>query len=84
MVSPMLIQIGEGTAQWGQHTYIRYSEGGVTVPQNEWFNNQVPASVLAEYEKIVADMEAGKIDVSTAYGAGADVIDSFKELASSK
>ncbi len=84
MVAPMLIQIGEGTAQWGQHTYIRYSEGGVTVPQNEWFSNQIPASVLADYEAIVADMEAGKIDVSTAYGAGADVIDSFKELASSK
>lgn len=84
MVAPMLVQIGEGSAKWGEHTYIRYSEGGVNVPENEWFNNQVPASVLAEYEAIVADMAADKIEVSTAYGAGADVIDSFKELASSK
>ena len=82
MVAPILVQIGDGTAEWGKHTYIGYAEGGVNVPQNEWFNNQVPASVLEQYSVIVDAMNAGEIKVPTAYGASTEEIDAMKALAS--
>ena len=59
-----------------------YAEGGVNVPQNEWFSNQVPASVLEQYTAIVDAMNAGEITVSTAYGASTEEIDAMKALAS--
>lgn len=82
MVAPILVQIGEGTAEWGTHTYIGYAQGGVSVPQNEWFMNQVPAAVLEQYQAVVDAMNAGEITVSTAYGASTETIDAMKALAS--
>ena len=82
MVAPILVQIGDGTAEWGKHTYIGYDQGGVTVPQNEWFKNQVPASVMDKYTEFVDAMNASEVTVSTAYGASTEVIDAMKALAS--
>lgn len=84
MVTPMLERIGEGTAEWGKHTYITYAEGGVNVPENEWFVNQVPASIRTKFETIVQALCNGEISVSTAYGASTDDVDAMKTLASSK
>lgn len=84
MVTPMLERIGQGTAEWGKHTYITYAEGGVNVPENEWFMNQVPESVRTEYEAVVKVLEDGEVSVSTAYGASTDEVDAMKALASSK
>ena len=80
----MLERIGEGTAEWGKHTYITYAEGGVNVPENEWFVNQVPASIRTKFETIVQALCNGEISVSTAYGASTDDVDAMKTLASSK
>ena len=82
MVAPILVQIGNGTAEWGKHTYIGYADGGVNVPQNEWFHNQVPESVLEAFNAIVDAMNNGEITVSTAYGASTEQIDAMKALAS--
>ena len=81
MVYPILVSIGDGTAQWGTHKYITYAEGGVIVADNEYFRSIVPTSVMTEYDKIVEDFKAGKITVSTAYGASTDDIKAVTDLA---
>ena len=82
MVAPILVQIGDGTAEWGKHTYIGYADGGVNVPQNEWFMNQVPASVLEAFTAVVNALNNGEVTISTAYGASTEEIDAMKALAS--
>lgn len=81
MVYPILEQVGSGTANWGTHSYVPYADGGVIVADNEFFRAIVPESVMTEYQKIADDMAAGKITVSTAFGASTEEIDAVKALA---
>lgn len=75
MIAPVLVDIGNGKAEWGTHKYISYADGGVIVVENEFFDAQVPASVKEKFDAIKADLVDGKITVSTAYNATADEID---------
>ena len=81
MVYPILEQVGSGTANWGTHSYVPYADGGVIVADNEFFRSIVPESVMTEYQKIADEMAAGKITVSTAFGASTEEIDAVKALA---
>lgn len=69
MVAPVLVAIGDGTAEWGTHKYISYADGGVIVCENQYFDAQVPEAVKTRYEAVKADLVAGKVKVSTAYNA---------------
>ncbi len=69
MVAPILVEIGNGTAQWGTHSYVTYADGGVIVAENEYFDALVPESVKAEYEKVKTALVNGEVTVSTAYNA---------------
>ena len=82
MVYPVLVEAGSGAAKWGTHTYISFGEGGVFLSEKN-YKNIVPAAVLPEYEKIVADLAAGKIEVSTAFGASTEEIEAVKAQAAS-
>ena len=84
MVYPMLEQIGNGTVAWGTHSYISYAQGGVRLADNEWFKAAVPAAVMEQYEKVVADLAAGNLSVSTAYGADEAAVNAKKALCSEK
>ncbi len=69
MVAPIVEAISKDEAAWGQHSYVSYADGGVIVAENEFFDAQVPASVLEQYNAVKADLTSGKVSVSTAYGA---------------
>lgn len=81
MVAPILVAIGDGTANWGVHTYIPYSAKGVYLAENEFFDKLVPASVLELYRPIEQKLIDGEIEVSTAYGATTEEINEIKALA---
>ena len=74
MVYPVLEEIGSGTAQFGTHSSISYADGGVSLAQNEYFDNAVPDDVKTAFQAVVDDMTAGKIEVDTAYGATTEEI----------
>ena len=82
MVYPVLEAAGNGTTEWGTHTYISFGEGGVFLSEKN-YKDIVPESVLPEYEKIVEDLVAGKIEVSTAFGASTEEIEAVKAKAAS-
>jgi len=81
MVLPMLKAIGDGTIEWGTHRYISHAEGGVYLVNNDYTKAIVTDEVLTEYEKIVEEVNNGKIKISTAFGASTEEIEKVKSLA---
>lgn len=84
MVSPIVAEVGEGTAEWGQHNKIPYADGGVTLADNEYYQSLVPEEIRAQLTEIAEKMIAGEIEVSTAYGASTEEIDALKALAAAQ
>ena len=78
MVLPMLEAIGNGTIEWGTHSYISYGQGGVVLADNAYSQAQIPTSVANEYAKIVDKLVNGEIQVSTAYGADEAAVNAKK------
>lgn len=81
MVYPIVESVGDGTAVWGQHNKIPYADGGVTLADNEYYQALVPEEIHTKLNEIAEEMIAGKIEVSTAYGASTEEIDALKALA---
>lgn len=81
MVYPIVESVGDGTAVWGQHNKIPYADGGVTLADNEYYQALVPEEIRTKLNEIAEEMIAGKIEVSTAYGASTEEIDALKALA---
>lgn len=84
MVYPIVVEIGSGEAVFGTHKQISYAEGGVKLADNEYYNSIVSDEVKAEFKKVVDEMVAGNIKVSTAYGASAEEIEAVRAKATSK
>ena len=84
MVSPIVAEVGAGTAEWGTHSKIPYADGGVTLADNEFYQALVPEEVRAQLTEIADKMIAGEIEVSTAYGASTEDIDALKALAAAQ
>lgn len=84
MVSPIVAEVGTGTAEWGTHSKISYADGGVTLADNEFYQALVPEEVRAQLTEIADKMIAGEIEVSTAYGASTEEIDALKALAAAQ
>lgn len=84
MVYPVLEEIGAGTAEFGTHKSISYSEGGVSLAENDYFNNAVPEDVKTQFQAVVDDMVAGKIEVDTAYGATSEEISEIESQAAAQ
>ncbi|MCI2153795.1 MAG: BMP family ABC transporter substrate-binding protein [Solobacterium sp.] len=84
MVYPVLEEIGSGTAQFGTHSSISYADGGVSLAQNEYFDNAVPDDVKTAFQAVVDDMTAGKIEVDTAYGATTEEIAEIESKAAAQ
>lgn len=84
MVYPVLEEIGSGTAQFGTHSSISYADGGVSLAQNEYFDNAVPDDVKTAFQAVVDDMTAGKIKVDTAYGATTEEIAEIENKAAAQ
>lgn len=78
MVYPILEAINEDTVEWGTHSFISHGEEGVYLINNEYTKNIVPDEVWVEYEKIVEELDSGKIEVSTAFGASTEEIEEVK------
>ncbi len=60
---------------WGVHTWVdsSYSKGDyLLLIETTNLENMLPASVKEKYDAIIADLRAGKIEVSTAIGASED------------
>lgn len=83
MVYPVLVAANEGSTEWGKHTYISYGEGGVYLSEKN-YKDIVPEAVMSEYQKIVDDVAAGKIDISTAFGASTEEIEAVKAKAAAQ
>lgn len=83
MVYPVLVAANEGSTAWGTHTYISYAEGGVFLSEKN-YKDVLPDEAAAEYEKIVADLVAGKIDIATAFGASTEDIEAVKAEAAAQ
>ena len=81
MVYPIVEEVGDGTAEWGHHNKIPYADGGVTLADNEYYQALVPEEIRTKLNEIADEMSAGKIEVSTAYGASTEEIDALKALA---
>lgn len=84
MVSPIVAEVGAGTAEWGTHSKIPYADGGVTLADNEFYQALVPEEIRAQLTEIAEKMIAGEIEVSTAYGASTEAIDALKALAAAQ
>lgn len=81
MVYPIVEEVGDGTAVWGQHNKISYADGGVRLADNEYYQTLVPEEIRTKLNEIADKMSAGEIEVSTAYGASTEEIDALKALA---
>ena len=84
MVSPIVAEVGAGTAEWGTHNKISYADGGVTLADNEYYQAIVPEEIRTQLTEIAEKMTAGEIEVSTAYGASTEEIDALKALATAQ
>ncbi|MBE5970934.1 MAG: BMP family ABC transporter substrate-binding protein [Lachnoclostridium sp.] len=84
MVSPIVEEVGAGTAEWGTHSKIPYADGGVTLADNEFYQALVPEEIRTQLTEIAEKMIAGEIEVSTAYGASTEDIDALKALAAAQ
>ena len=84
MVSPIVAEVGAGTAEWGTHSKIPYADGGVTLADNEFYQAIVPEEIRTQLTEIADKMIAGEIEVSTAYGASTEDIDAVKALAAAQ
>lgn len=83
MVYPMLEAINDGSINWGTHSFISHAESGVYLVNNDYTKAIVSDEVWSEYEKVVSDLDSGKISVSTAFGASTADIDAVKAKAKS-
>jgi basic membrane protein A len=81
MVYPVLEEIGNGTAEFGTHKSISYADGGVSLADNEYYQNAVPDDVKTAFQEVIDDMTAGNIDVDTAYGATTEEINEIESEA---
>lgn len=59
----------EGTCEWGTYQKLGAASGYLEVLETDNFTEMVPKDVYDEYCEIKAKLEAGEIEVSTAYGA---------------
>ena len=59
----------EGTCEWGSYQKIGAASGFLEVLETDNFKAMVPDDVYEEYCAIKDKLEAGEIEVSTAYGA---------------
>lgn len=59
----------DGTCKWGSFQKLGAASGYLEVLETSNFKRMVPEDVYKKYTQIKADLEAGKIEVSTAYGA---------------
>lgn len=84
MVSPIVEEVGAGTAEWGAHNKIPYADGGVTLADNQYYQSLVPEEIREQLNEIADKMIAGEIEVSTAYGASTEEIDALKALAAAQ
>lgn len=74
-----------GELEFGKHTNYDVSSGYLEMIETKQFDKVVKEGMpeaYAKYQEIVADLEAGKIEVSTAVGASQAEIDAIKALAS--
>ena len=83
MVYPMLEAINDGSIEWGTHSFISHAESGVYLVNNDYTKAIVSDEVWSEYEKVVSDLDSGKVSVSTAFGASTADIDAVKAKAKS-
>ncbi len=81
MVLPMLNSIGDGTIDWGKHSFISYKDGGVYLVKNDYTNSIVPTSSWEKYESAEKDLLDGAVSVSSAFGASTEQIDEVKAKA---
>lgn len=81
MVSPILEKIGDGTIEWGHHTYISYRDGGVYLIENEYTTNIVTEEVMQKYKDAASKIANGEIVVPTAFNATTEEIDAIKAKA---
>ncbi len=73
-----LKSIYDGTVKWGVNNSFGFESGYLTMVETDVFNKTVKEGmpeVYEAYEKIVADLLAGKIEVGTAVGATQEYID---------
>lgn len=83
MVYPMLEAINDGSIEWGTHSFISHAQSGVYLVNNDYTKAIVSEEVWSEYEKVVSDLDGGKVSVSTAFGASTADIDAVKAKAKS-
>ena len=83
MVYPILEGINKGEVEWGTHTFISHAEGGVYLVNNDYTKAIVQSDVSSKYDKIVEELNSGKIKVSTAFGASTEEIEKVKSEAKS-
>lgn len=73
IIGDSLLAMMDGTYdKWNEHVWVdaSYAEGDyLTLLETSNFTSMVPASVLTEYNRIVAELRAGNIEVDTAIGA---------------
>lgn len=84
MVTPVLEAITDGSIQWGTHTYISYSEGGVYLVNDDNTKAIVSETILANFKEVEAQLQSGDIKVSTAFGATTEEVEAKKAEANSK
>ncbi len=76
-----VVEIHEGTIEWGTHRIYGYAEKGVNLSDNEFYQKLVPDNIKQQFNEIAAKLAAGEIDVKTAIGATQEQIEQFKEMA---
>lgn len=81
MVYPILESIGNGSVEWGKHSYISFKDGGVYLIENSYTTDIISEEILKEYKEISEKLANGEIEVPTAFNASTSEIDAAKEKA---
>lgn len=81
MVTPVLEGINDGSIDWGTHKYISYDDGGVFLINNEYTKNALTEEAEAEYLKVEEKVKNNEIDISTAFGADQEELQSILDKA---
>ncbi|TJX14420.1 BMP family ABC transporter substrate-binding protein [Tissierella creatinini] len=70
-----------GTIEWGKHLGAGLAENGMSLADNKYYREIVPAEIITEIEGITEKIKSGEIKVSTAIGMSTEEVNAIKEKA---
>jgi basic membrane protein A len=71
-----------GEIEWGKHIGAGLAENGMSLADNKYYREIVPAEIIEKVEEITEKVKSGEIEVPTAIGMSTEEVEAIKAKAS--